>query len=368
MHIYIDESGIFSNPADKPNVASVVAALIVPSANKVRLFREFKDLSSNWPHEDEEIKGKLLDEEEIAATTGLMQKHDCLAEMNVIDLGMHSDEELAEFQKGVCDQIRAWATPDKSQELKERIIETAAALQKPKSPMFVESFLLTVLMPRLLETPMNYYARRLPKEMKSFHWVVDAKQKYLTDFENAWYATIFPSVEHQTKLNPMIKLEGGDYAYLEPYYGLPRELGDRVARELYDDDEAAGLDLGAILGAHFKFEDSKNDIGLQLADVLANATQRALNGRLTEEGYLGIGGLMVLQTDLAIRIIRMDPKAEKFEVKQVDNPFHEPINKMVAYAKPMWLSADQEDYLSKKFRQRKKKLLGYQRAVKGQAG
>ena len=192
MHIYIDESGIFSNPNSKANVASVVAALTLPSAYKAQVFKEFKKLSAEWPNEGGEIKGKLLGESEIASAVLLLQKYDCLVEANVIDLGIHTEEELVEFQKGMCEVIAGWATEDRSEEFKKQVAEISAALQKPKSPLFVESFLLTVLIPRLLNIATNYYARRLPKELGNYHWVIDAKEKYVTDFELAWYTTIFP--------------------------------------------------------------------------------------------------------------------------------------------------------------------------------
>lgn len=132
------------------NVASCVAALIVPSTYKVKLFREFSSLSHSWPKADGEVKGKLLDETQIAATIRLLQKYDCLIEINVIDLGIHTEEDLNEFQNGVCDQIAGWVTKNQSEDAQRRILEVAAELRRPKNPIFVEGFLLMVLMPRLL--------------------------------------------------------------------------------------------------------------------------------------------------------------------------------------------------------------------------
>lgn len=364
MHIYIDESGIFSNPQSQPNVASIVAALIIPSTYKAKVFSEFSKLSADWPHEDVEIKGRLLDERQIAAAVNLLQEFDCLAEMNVIDLGIHTEEELSEFQEGMCKIIAGWATEEQSEEFNKQVAEIAAALQKPKSPLFVESFLLTVLIPRILNIGINYYARRLPRELRSYHWVIDAKEKYVTDFERAWYTTIFPSIEHQTSQNPILRIENGDYTYLESYYSLSPEMAERAERNLKDLPHRRAFDIQTILKKDFKFQDSKDNVGLQLADIIANATQRALNGRLKEEGYAGIGRLLVLQEDLAIRIIRMDPNAEKYHAIKVDSPFHDPINKMLRNSKPLWASPEREDYLARTARRRNKKRFGYEQALK----
>ena len=90
MHIYIDESGIFSNPNSKPNVASVVVALTVPSTYKVKLFREFSKLSEGLPTKDGEVKGRLLDEAQVASVVSLLAKYDCLVEINSIDIALHT--------------------------------------------------------------------------------------------------------------------------------------------------------------------------------------------------------------------------------------------------------------------------------------
>src|SRR4051794_12109967 len=110
MHIYIDESGIFSNPANKPNVASLVVALTVPSTHKVKLFREFNELSRKLPTQDGEVKGRLLDEPQVASVISLLTKYDCIVEINAIDIALHTEEQLARYQKEICDAIAGWAT------------------------------------------------------------------------------------------------------------------------------------------------------------------------------------------------------------------------------------------------------------------
>jgi hypothetical protein len=361
---YIDESGIFSNPANKPNIASVVAALIVPSRNKVRVFDEFREVSAEWPHDEDEIKGRLLNERQITTTAKMLQRYDCVVEMNIIDIGIHTEEELAEFQKGMCDQIAGWATEKHPEDFKKEVGEIAAALQKPKSPIFVEAFLLTVLIPRILNIGINYYARHIPKELKGFHWVIDAKDKAVTNFETAWHKIILPSIQHQTKQHPILRIENGDYTYFEPYYHLSPELAERARKDLEGEENKVAFDVAPIF-RDFKFQDSKDVIGLQLADILANATQRALNGKLPDGGYEEIGGLMVTQEDLAIRIIRMDPKAEVYHPIKVKSPFHDPINRMLKHTKPLWGSQEQEANLARQALKRNKEKFGYAKAFSG---
>lgn len=119
MHIYIDESGVFSNPSNKPNVASVVVALTVPSSYKVKLFNEFRKLALELPTEDGEVKGRLLDESHVARVSALLGKYDCIVEINAIDIAFHTEDQLKEYQTAIATQL-----PDGPQQKDPRSLKT----------------------------------------------------------------------------------------------------------------------------------------------------------------------------------------------------------------------------------------------------
>jgi hypothetical protein len=99
MHIYIDESGIFRNPANQENVASCITALAVPTTKKKELFKQFKALTYNWKGDNGEVKGTNLDEPEIASVILLLQKFDVILELVIIDLGLHTEDEITKFKQ-----------------------------------------------------------------------------------------------------------------------------------------------------------------------------------------------------------------------------------------------------------------------------
>lgn len=92
---------------------------------------------------------------------------------------------------------------------------------------------------------------------------------------------------------------------------MPPDLAKRAAQELKDDPTRIAFDIQRVL-SDFKFQDSKDNVGLQLANVVAKATQRALNGKLEPEGYEAVGELLVLQTDPGIRLCVLDPDAKNY--------------------------------------------------------
>ena len=73
MHIYIDEAGVFIS--DPNHTATLVAALVIPTSTKVKLFQEFTAMSAPWPRYKGEIKGSKLDEPHVAQVVSLLHRH-----------------------------------------------------------------------------------------------------------------------------------------------------------------------------------------------------------------------------------------------------------------------------------------------------
>src|ERR1017187_14299 len=90
MHIFIDEAGAFIPfPTMGPPAYSLVLALVVPAAAHDDLCYEFLRIRDAWPNSAIELKGSSLDEAQCAEVAGLLAKHDCLIEMQIIDMGKH---------------------------------------------------------------------------------------------------------------------------------------------------------------------------------------------------------------------------------------------------------------------------------------
>jgi hypothetical protein len=360
MHIYIDESGIFSKPANKDNIASCVVALVIPSSLKVKLFKEFQTLTAAWPKEDGEVKGKLLNENQISQVISLLQQYDVLLEINAVDLGLHTEDEITSFREGLARRVFGWATPEHP--LRIRFIQIGEAYLRTSNQLFVQAFLLVTLIPRVLHHAITYYSRRIPKELKSFHWIIDAKDKIVTQFESAWFDLIFPSVEFQSKQKPFLQIEGGDYSYLEKYLNYDDDILERLEEgSSLKKDEIAAIELKRVLGDSFKFQDSKDKIGLQLADILANAVQRAFNGKLGKNGWENIGSLMILRDEQIIPFIVLEEDDSDGNVfgkpRKIQSPFAPMIEIVTKNAKTMWLDTEQEEYLIR--RARRRQSIGY---------
>jgi hypothetical protein len=200
MHIYIDEAGVFI--PDPNHTATLVAALVIPSDKKVRLFQEFAAMSAPWPRYKGEIKGSKLDEPQIAEVVSLLHRHEALVEINAVDSGLQEKSDLERIKRKVVKGLSVFPN-------------ASAAFEETPLQLFVQAYLMQPLIYNVIQNSVSYYARRMPKELKSLHWLVDGKDKTLSDFDLAWSTLAFPSLLRMCLENPFLLLPGGDYSHLD---------------------------------------------------------------------------------------------------------------------------------------------------------
>jgi hypothetical protein len=154
---------------------------------------------------------------------------------------------------------------------------------------------------RVIEESTLYYVQRLPDELGSIEWIIDRKDRKITEMEDTWSTLILPMSESHFVRKPLICLLGADYSHFDARYGIradDEEMNRHVAwtREAYGiqgDDRGPGLNSGLLLSEQRQFSDSAGSLGLQLADMLAAILRRALNNRLQPEGWSRIGRLFI---------------------------------------------------------------------------
>jgi len=341
MHIFIDESGIFSNPANQDNVASCIAGLAVPTTKKKDLFKQFKALTRNWRDRNGEIKGSKLDEPQIASVIALFRKFDVILELVVIDLGLHTEEEITKFKEIQVNNMIGDIPPDHNPDVLKRALAIQSVFAGMSNQLVIQANLMFLLIPRILFHMVLYYARRIPEELQWFYWMVDAKNESKNAYEDAWSTALYPVMSGQAAKNPIPFVEGGDYSYFLKCEQLDTEEIRRIEKEKGVERGALStIRLGDIFEKHFEFQDSRWNVGLQMADVLANAAQRALNGRLQISGWGEIGRLMIQRSPNPIQFVKFDQNAEKGDsTSMTESPFYQPLKLMGAKARPMWLDA-----------------------------
>jgi len=289
MHIFIDESGTFAIPHDGRFSPCIVGAIIVPDFKLDQLFRKYERIRQNLPQENGEVKGRLLSEDQVAQVTDLLRRNNCIFEALVIEMSFEKSEEIETHRKGAASGLTAHLTDKHQPTLIQSVWEHRAELEEMSSPLYVQYTLMSELLANIIREIPSYWAQRRMKEIINFHWVVDGKGAAETTKSEKWWQTMKTGLL-QSKLarEPMIGLDWLDYTEFDAKFRTT--MPDYLKESILPHEE--GFSLNLLLDESFKFS-STNDYGLELADIITNATRRALKGNLAEQGWRHIPKLMI---------------------------------------------------------------------------
>jgi hypothetical protein len=116
--------------------------------------------------------------------------------------------------------------------------ELADATRRMPNQLFVQAYLMIELVLRVIEEITLYYVQRLPKELGSIEWIIDRKDRGITEMEDTWSTLILPMSESHFMNKPLACLQGADYSHFDARYGIradDEEMNRHVAwtREAY---------------------------------------------------------------------------------------------------------------------------------------
>jgi hypothetical protein len=303
MNIYIDEAGPFIPPQGTRRY-SLVLAIVVPSATEAELFYQFLRLRDSWPQQAVEIKGSKLNEDHAAQVMELLAAHGVIAEYYAIDMALHPAEVINEFKERQAGAITANLTAEHAEAVARRLHEDAEKIRNLANPLFVQAFVTIQLTLDMIDVAINYHAQRRPEELGRFAWMIDRKDRTVTEMEQLWSTLMLPMGESRSALHPYAKVEGFDYSYFAKYELDEATADEKMKRHLKWMRETLPsskprtgplrcIDAKRLWTEERVFEDSANSLGLQLADIAASTLCRALNGNIQQQGWEPIAKLLI---------------------------------------------------------------------------
>ena len=169
--------------------------------------------------------------------------------------------------------------------------------------LYCELVTLTDVVWRALGHGMSYYCQRLAGELARFRLVIDAKSNLnITPHEEWWRQCVKPLLQSLSIREPLPMLKSGDYSAFRrnfPSLAVPDYLREHVPSNLV----SVG-DLSGIL-REIEFDDSRQQVGLQIADALTNCVRRALIGNVQADGWRHVRKLMIRRRGGAVKFISM---------------------------------------------------------------
>jgi hypothetical protein len=328
MQIYIDEAGSFVPPKHPHTSFSLVLALLIPAEIEKELFYEFLRLRDAWPTQAVEIKGSSLDESQAAQLIELVSAYDVLVRFIGLDTDTHPDTLVTAFKTRQADAITHGITRKHQPNLILELYRLGEAVRAMPNQLFLQAFAMWLLIIKTVREGTLYYVQRRPQELGDIGWVIDRKDKTITQMEATWSTLILPMSEKSFATEPFKTIAGEDYSSFRLRYGFTEATANtemlrhmRWLRSFYgkQDGPIQGIDSTRLFTEQRAFQDSRDSLGLQLCDMLAAILRRAFNGQLQPEGWKDFGKLLVRQLNPSDGFVQLDPGSDVYMPTQTKN-------------------------------------------------
>lgn len=278
MNIYIDESGTFVSTSSNQNAWNCVAAYASPEVDtrKTKQLLDTLKIQSGMRYTDE-IKLKHIKEEFyfdflkklgelngllfVVATNGFHNKTELIKNHQILQVeGLLKNMSKMKYEGG---------------RLGLQLLADQLGALPPQ--LYIQLHCQVTLLHDFIKRGVLYFVQRQPSTLGSFKWKIDQKNTIKTDFEDAFEKMAPPLLQSKSLNDPMIMLIGEDYSHFEKYNFVagsePTYLKDDYGIAI---ETANATNIGKLIRENLKFIDSKENIGIQIADLLASGIRRCL--------------------------------------------------------------------------------------------
>jgi uncharacterized protein DUF3800 len=274
-----------------------------PEYDRRRLRELIRSLKRTVPAETrEEIKLREIKEEEYFEFLKRLGALEGVLYAVATDAGLNEPATIIEHRKIQAEKIVEHKDKMLHQNAREGLQMLAARVASLAPQLYVQLQCQLDLIARIILSGVLYFVQRTPMHLGRFRWRLDQKNSEQTEYEKA-FATVTPAFLQTVSLSePMPMLIGADYSAFSRF-DYTEESRPRYLRETYGldvDEDKPVTNIGLLMREDFEFVDSKQNIGVQVADLLASGIRRCLRqgfsnndlaahliGRLMVQGYQG---------------------------------------------------------------------------------
>lgn len=292
MITFIDESGKFT----KGDGWSVVAALTLTHSFAVSARRELGSTTCKWTRVDGELKGRSLGEGELRSLVDILWRRQALLHVVAVNVGDEDTDGIRAHKLAQAEKMTAHLTSEHHPNLVEEVQKLRASLEAMPDQLYVQSVAITQLVAECAQNAAMYFATRKPEELGRFEWKIDAKSPTGETRQETWWKSVLgPIFESNADRRQFVFLDDpkADYSYFDQAYAIEKTLW----RPGGTTELVSGFDIGKLMVKSAAFINSKTDILLQAADILANRVRRCLQGdAVTDVTAVNLGRLQISQS------------------------------------------------------------------------
>lgn len=297
MNIFVDESGSFV-AAPRQNSWNCVAAYVSPEIDRKRLRDSLAILKrASGVSATSEIKLRDLRESDYFGFLDRLSKLHGILFVVATDAGMNRSEFVIEHQQRQAANLTKHIDKMLHATARQGLRELADRVKGLAPQLYVQLICQIHLIASIVQYGTLYFVQRLPRTLGAFRWRIDQKNSTQTEYEKAFVSLAPGMLESISLREPLAILEGADYRSFQRFDYSEKERPTYLKDDygIYVKGDGPHLNIVKMMREDLKFEDSKQSLGVQAADLLAAGVRWCLRKQFNdcERGAVLLGRLMV---------------------------------------------------------------------------
>src|SRR5208282_763525 len=143
MHIFLDESGTFAIPQSSGRVSfSTMGALVIPTCYQRTNRKRYRRLRTQLPKDAGEVKGRLLNESQVAGVVNLLVKSPVLFNVLAIDMAAQTAEAVVAHRDGQAEKLLLSVGPGHRPSLIAQMQQLSQRLRGTSPQLYTQSVLI----------------------------------------------------------------------------------------------------------------------------------------------------------------------------------------------------------------------------------
>ena len=287
-------------PAQSPDSWNSIAAYVVPEGTRSKVLVALDALKREIRvHRNREVKLRDLCEGTYFRFLARLRRLDGVLYTVMIDMAANDEATIKAHQRDQAERIVKHIDKMKYKAGRQGLRGLADQIHDLSPQLYVQLQCQLILVDAIIRSATLYFVQRDPKAIGRFRWRIDQKNATRTRYETVFFTLTPVLLQSSALAEPFAMLRGADYRAFERFEYLPGE-GPTYLKDAYGIDTGPdpGINIGKIWRDNFKFVDSKDTPGVQIADLLAAGIRRTLRQGFHQNDQASrmLGSLMVQAT------------------------------------------------------------------------
>ncbi len=216
------------------------------------------------------------------------------------DAGAQTDSEIEYHRNGQAEKIEEHKDKMLHTEGKVAIVKLANQIRALSPQLHLQLICQIELIADVVNKSILYYVQRIPSQLNGFRWRIDEKASGISNFEKTFRTVIPPLLQSKSLENPGVHVVDFDYSAMKDFFYTKESAPTYLKKSYGIESNAEGaLNAGKLVWDDFEFVDSKQEIGVQIVDLLVSGLRRILRGGFSQRAAISttLGSLMVQTID-----------------------------------------------------------------------